>query len=115
VPDKKKCSSGGHWGVYRVATDEKGTLVAEPHPRDPNPTPLINSAVAASQHLDSRVMAPVVRKGWLDNGPTGTGAGRGGEPFVQVTWEQATELVAAELKRIYDDFGPSSIYAGSYG
>lgn len=115
VPDKNKCSSGGHWGVYRVATDEKGTLVAEPHPRDPNPTPLINSAVAASQHLDSRVMAPVVRKGWLDNGPTGTGAGRGGEPFVQVTWEQATELVAAELKRVYDDFGPSSIYAGSYG
>ncbi len=115
MSDRKIFSSGGHWGVFRVSNDETGTLVAEPHTRDPNPTPLIDSAVSASQNLNSRVMAPMVRKGWLDNGPTGTGSGRGGEPFVQVSWEQATELVAEELKRVYDNFGPSSIYAGSYG
>ena len=83
--NKNKKSSGGHWGVFYVSDSPAGKLVAEPHPRDPNPTKLIDSSVAASQHLDSRVIAPMVRKGWLDNGPTGTGRGRGGEAFVQVS------------------------------
>ena len=113
--NKNKKPSGGHWGVFYVSDSPTGKLVAEPHPRDPNPTKLIDSSVAASQHLNSRVIAPMVRKGWLDNGPTGTGRGRGGEAFVQVSWKEAIELVAGELKRVYGEFGPSSIYGGSYG
>jgi biotin/methionine sulfoxide reductase len=112
-------NTGGHWGVFKVAVGDDGVLSAQPSPSDPNPPPLIGSAVAANS-AESRVLAPMVRKGWLENGPpTGnaesTGAGRGGEPFVEVSWEKATELVTGELGRLYDSFGPSSIYAGSYG
>lgn len=111
--------TGGHWGVFSVEVDGAGGMSAMPSPADPDPTPLIGSAVAANS-AESRVLSPMVRKGWLENGPlTGntesTGAGRGGEPFVEVSWEKATELVTGELQRLYDDFGPSSIYAGSYG
>ncbi|MBK19431.1 MAG: Asp-tRNA(Asn)/Glu-tRNA(Gln) amidotransferase GatCAB subunit C [Rhodospirillaceae bacterium] len=115
MSDRKKFSSGGHWGVFDVTQNNDGILVAEPHARDPNPTPLIDSAVAASQNTASRVLAPMVRKTWLESGPTGNGAGRGAEPFVKVSWDQATELVANELSRIYENFGPEAIYAGSYG
>jgi biotin/methionine sulfoxide reductase len=110
---KQEFSTGGHWGVFKVAVDEDGGLEAKPFPSDPDPTPLIGSALAANS--ESRIQTPMVRKGWLDNGPTGTGAGRGAEPFVPVSWDVATELVAAELRRISEAHGPSAIYGGSYG
>ena len=115
----REFNTGGHWGVFKVAVDESGALSASPFPTDPDPTPLIDSAVAANG-AESRVRAPMVRRGWLENGPhTGnknsTGAGRGAEPFVEVSWETAIALVASELQRLYDSFGASSIYAGSYG
>jgi biotin/methionine sulfoxide reductase len=107
-------NTGGHWGVFRVAVDDAGAMTAIPSPKDPDPTPLIGSAVAANA-ASSRVLAPMVRKGWLENGPENTGAGRGGEPFVEVSWDKAIELVSGELQRLYDAYGPSSIYGGSYG
>ncbi len=46
----------------------------------------------------------------------GPGAkGRGGEPFVAVTWDEVLERIAAELSRVRDDFGNSAIFGGSYG
>jgi biotin/methionine sulfoxide reductase len=55
-----------------------------------------------------------VREGWLKVGP-GRGEGRGGEPFVPVSWERALDLVAAELARVKRDHGHDAIMAGSQG
>lgn len=113
--EKQSFMTGGHWGVFRVHVENGKGVGATPFASDPNPSALVDSAIAANHHDASRVLRPMVRKGWLENGPVGTGAGRGGEPFVPVSWDKAIDLVADELTRIRDTHGPSSIYAGSYG
>ena len=55
-----------------------------------------------------------MREGWLKDGP-GSGAGRGREPFVPVSWERALDLVAGELLRVKRDHGHDAIMAGSQG
>jgi len=114
MADRHEFKTGGHWGLFTVRVEDGKGVGAIPYKSDPNPPALISSAIAAN-HDESRILQPIVRKGWLEDGPTGTGAGRGGEPFVAVSWDQATALVADELTRVRDEYGPSSIYAGSYG
>jgi biotin/methionine sulfoxide reductase len=70
------------------------------------------ASIPAMVHSPLRIARPMVRKGWLDNGP---GAGRGKEPFVAVDWDHALDLVAGELTRIRDTHGPGAILGGSQG
>jgi biotin/methionine sulfoxide reductase len=60
------------------------------------------------------VLRPAIRQGWLENGP-GSGQGRGEEPFIEVSWERALDLVSDELRRVYSEHGPESVYGCSYG
>ena len=106
--------SGSHWGVFDVDVRDGRAAAARASAADPDPTPLIDSFITAV-HDETRVQRPMVRKGWLDNGPGAGGAGRGAEPFVAVEWDTAIDLVSAELRRVRDGFGPEAIYAGSYG
>jgi biotin/methionine sulfoxide reductase len=63
----------------------------------------------------TRVRFPAVRETYLEKGVRSNRAGRGGEPFVRVTWDRAIDLVAAELERVKRDHGNEAIFAGSYG
>ena len=72
-------------------------------------------AMPAAVHDEARVAAPMVRQGYLRDGPKGGGAGRGREPFVKVSWEQALDLVADELTRVKEEHGNQAIFGGSYG
>jgi len=60
-----------------------------------------------------------VRESYLAHGPgasvRGSGASRGREPFVQVSWEHALDLVAGELDRIRRAHGHAAIMGGSQG
>jgi biotin/methionine sulfoxide reductase len=101
-----------HWGAFLV--DRAGEeLVIRPHPLDPDPSALLANVAEAPRHR-SRVLQPMVRRGWLERGP-GPDAGRGREPFVPVAWDRAFDLVSAELQRVRDVHGNSAIYGGSYG
>src|SRR5207237_2779222 len=40
---------------------------------------------------------------------------RGREPFVEVSWDQALELVASELTRVRHSYGAAAIFGGSCG
>ena len=110
---EKTFHTGAHWGVFDVVVEDGRATAARPAAADPDPPPLIESFLGAAQN-DTRVQRPMVRKGWLENGP-GNGAGRGAEPFVAVDWDRALDLVSAELARVRDQFGHGAIYAGSYG
>ncbi len=56
----------------------------------------------------------MIRAGWLDRGP-GPDGHRGAEPFVPVSWPTAIDLLARELRRVYDAHGGRAVYGGSYG
>lgn len=92
-----------------------GRVVAlEPIAEDPEPS-AIGPGMPAALYDEARVLRPAVRRGWLEHGPPRDGAGRGAEPFVEVSWDEALDLVAAELARVRAEHGNRAIYAGSYG
>ncbi|NDZ15752.1 Asp-tRNA(Asn)/Glu-tRNA(Gln) amidotransferase GatCAB subunit C [Variovorax sp. WS11] len=101
-----------HWGVFRAGWKD-GTLTVRPHPDDPDPNPLIENLPAALRHR-ARVAAPMVRRGWLDDGP-GPDARRGRDEFVSMSWDEVLDRLAAELRRVKAQHGCEAIFGGSYG
>ncbi|MFA1644074.1 MAG: molybdopterin-dependent oxidoreductase, partial [Enterobacteriaceae bacterium] len=81
------------------------------------PTPYPNSlqtVVRDQVHSKTRVRWPMVRKGFLASPDNPQGV-RGEDEFVRVSWDDALALIDSQHKRIRDSYGPSSIFAGSYG
>ena len=105
-------SHSSHWGAFTVARSETGLSVL-PHPLDQNPSPLLANIPAAARH-SSRIARPLVRRGWLTNGPS-PDPSRGSDDFVAVPWDEALDLVATELKRVAGAYSPEAIFGGSYG
>lgn len=101
-----------HWGAYRVEVQNGKLVGVTPFERDPDPSPLIE-AMPEMVHHKCRIAQPMVRQGFLENGPHSDRAGRGVEPFVPVAWDQALDLVAAELTRIKSAHGNGAIYGVS--
>jgi len=102
-----------HYGTYAVETQGGRVQALHDFSQDPSPSE-IGKGIVDVLDGPTRIDSPMVRAGWLDNGP-GPSNGRGNEPFVKVSWQQAEKLVADELNRVKDQFGNQSIYAGSYG
>ena len=101
--------TGNHWGAG-ISETQNGRLVAvHPHPNDPNPSE-INRNIASSLNGRARVLRPAIRRGWLE----GDGI-RGQDSFVEVTWDDALDLIVAELTRVRKRYGNNAIFAGSYG
>lgn len=102
-----------HWGTYRVSVTDGQLTGVSPVEWDRNPSKIGESLPGAVQG-SSRVRRPAVRLGFLQNG-SASRDGRGREPFVEVSWEEALALVARELTRVKREAGNEAIYAGSYG
>jgi biotin/methionine sulfoxide reductase len=102
-----------HWGAYGVREHPDGRIEVTAHPGDPAPSPLLGNVAGALRHA-TRVARPAVRRGWLEHGP-GPSDRRGHEPFVEVGWDRALDLVAAELTRVREAAGNEAIFGGSYG
>ncbi|MGL6236457.1 MAG: molybdopterin-dependent oxidoreductase [Segniliparus sp.] len=102
-----------HWGTFQVETDGRDVSRVHPYPLDPDPSPLLGNIPGSITHR-SRIRGPAVRRGWLEHGP-GPSDRRGADEFVSVTWDEATELLAAEVRRVIDAHGNGAIYGGSYG
>lgn len=101
-----------NWGAYEVETDGQEITAVHAFAKDPDPSPIGQSLKAVRK---SRVMRPAIRESWYRHGP-GSGRGRRGhEPFVEVDWEVALDLVAAEIDRVRTTHGNQAIYGGSYG
>src|SRR5882757_2225755 len=106
-------TSLAHWGAF-VADIRDGDIASvRADDGDEDPSPLLGNLPGSLRHT-SRVTGPAVRRGWLDNGP-GPSSRRGADEFVAVSWDELTELLADELRRIVDTHGNEAIYGGSYG
>jgi biotin/methionine sulfoxide reductase len=101
-----------HWGVFS-ARMHGGELEVRPHAGDPDPNEIIQNFPAALRHR-ARIAQPMVRRGWLENGP-GPDDRRGRDDYVPMSWDAVLDLLGKELARVRDDHGPGAIFGGSYG
>ena len=114
MSEVKRVPHCSHWGAYTILVEDDRIVGVEPFEHDPAPSPIIHS-VAEWANPERRVLRPMVRSGWLDKREKSDRRGRGREKFVPVSWDEATTLVAEEVRRVAGTFGNASIFAGSYG
>src|SRR6516225_11435410 len=105
-PSSGALPHSSHWGAFAVLRRGDGIEIV-PHPRDPDPSPLLGNIPAAVSHR-ARIARPMVRRGWLERGP-GADSRRGRDDFIPLPGPRALDLVAAELRRVYAAYGPRSI------
>jgi biotin/methionine sulfoxide reductase len=101
-----------HWGPFIVDSEDDEIVAVHGHPDDPDPSPIGDSLRHVKQN---RVARPAVRRSWLEEGPGARPDLRGIDPYIEVDWQTAFDLVAAELVRVRDEHGHSAIFGGSYG
>lgn len=101
-----------NWGAYEVETDGRDITAVHPFAKDPDPSPIGQSLKAVRR---SRVARPSIRESWFRNGPGSNPERRGWEPFVEVEWDVALDVLAAELDRVRTEHGNQAIFGGSYG
>lgn len=102
---------GSHWGFYR----HDGTSGAlSPLKGDPDPVDF-GTALTADRLAPCRILKPAVRRSYLEHGPGHRSGRRGAEAFVEVSWDEALDLVAKEIRRVRDEHGGEAIFSGSYG
>lgn len=100
-----------HWGAFEVDVEGDRVVAARPFSQDPNPH-AIPAILPAAIHHRSRVARPAFRRGWLENRAR---SGRGSDDFVDLPWDEALDIAAAEIGRIRDIYGNDAIFGGSYG
>lgn len=106
--------SGSHWGVFTANVQDGTWASIEPWAGDPHPSHQL-AGVMDSVYSPSRIKYPMVRKAYLEGGPGASPETRGADDFVRVSWDEALDLVAAELKRVSETYGPGGVFGGSYG
>ena len=111
--DEGDIITASRWGVVRGHV--QGGKLVRVTPFEHDYAPSVN--LPGLRHLPyspSRIRYPMVREGYLKKGPASR-ANRGKEKFVRVSWEKALNLVASEMTRVYENYGPSAVFGRSYG
>ena len=103
-----------HWGIYEIERSDAHGVALRTYRNDPDANP-IGLHLLDDSLTRLRVQRPAVRKGWLMGGPGARTAGRGEDPFIEVDWSTATDLVAGEIERVRTEHGNAAIFGGSYG
>ena len=106
--------SASHWGLFRGKVEGGVFKEIKPYEGDKRPSKIL-PGVLDVVNSPSRIKYPMVRAGYLKDGPKSDRSKRGADEYVRVTWDQALDLVAEEMKRVAEDHGPSSLFVGSYG
>ena len=60
----------------------------------------------------ARIKYPMKRKGWSPDNPNGEM--RGKDEWERISWEEALDYIAAELKKTYENYGPRSVFGAAY-
>ncbi|AZG16493.1 molybdopterin-dependent oxidoreductase [Cupriavidus pauculus] len=103
-----------HWGAFTAVVEDGRLIACEPFAADPDPSPLLD-AIVPMVYSPTRIRAPMVRRGWLARRESSDGHARGRDDFVEVSWDDALDLVAGEIARVRGTYGPSGVFGGSYG
>ena len=134
-----------HFGVLKAESDGRQLRNSRAWAQDPDPRPIIHNVASSQHHATRVLRPAVRRgylehgPGRADRlaapSPNGTSSStetgqdtpgaadssigpsteRGSDEFVEVSWDEALDLVAAELARVYRDHGSRAVYGESYG
>jgi trimethylamine-N-oxide reductase (cytochrome c) len=113
APATGEVLSGSHWGAFRAKVEGGRFVSLRPWEKDPHPVPEL-AGVQDIVYSPSRIKYPMVRRAYLEHGPGSANETRGNGDFVRVGWDQALDLVAAQIK-LNQAIGPWTIYGGSLG
>lgn len=111
---EKRYPSLAHWGAFTAVVRDNRLVACEPFDRDPAPSAILES-MPETVHSSLRVARPAVRRDWLNKREASDRSLRGKQPFVEVSWNRALQLVAEEIARVRNDYGHEAIFGGSYG
>ncbi len=109
-----KIHHSAHWGAFYAEVGDGRVTATTPIKHDGDPSPILEG-IAEAVHSKNRVASPMVRESWLKHGYKAGGKRRGAEPFVAIPWDEALDLVEAEILRVKAEHGNEAIFAGSYG
>lgn len=111
---KRRRQTVTHWGAYYPVVRDGKLIEMSGFDIDPHPSPIGQNMVGCHDHA-TRISKPSIRKGFYENGLRSDTTARGAQAFVEVSWEQAEQIVSDVLAKTRRDHGNESIYAGSYG
>lgn len=111
TPDRKTRVTSSHWGAIEVVTEGNRIVEARAFEQDPGPSK-IPAIIPQAVHHRTRVARPAVRRGWLRDRDRTL---RGQDEFVELPWDEALDIAAAELDRVRKTHGNEAIFGGSYG
>lgn len=106
--------TGSHWGAFWASVKDGRWTAIKPWEKDPYPSKQLEG-ILDSVYSPTRIKYPMVRRAFLEKGPGAAVEDRGKGDFVRVSWDQALTLVVNELKRVKETYGPTGVFAGSYG
>jgi biotin/methionine sulfoxide reductase len=106
-------ASLAHWGAFSANVIDDEIASVTPIAGDSDPSPLLGNLPGSLRH-ESRIAGPAIRRGWLHGGP-GPSRCRGADEFIAVEWDELTDVLSNELRRVVDLYGNAAIYGGSYG
>ena len=103
-----------HWGLFTAEVTGGRLVRTLPFSRDPYPNRMV-TVMADLVYSPNRVKFPMIRQGFYRDRSKSDPSARGKEPFVRVSWDEALDIVAGELRRVKTQYGNRAIYGGSYG
>ena len=106
--------TAAHWGTYKIIKDKGKRFKLFPFEQDKDPS-VIGRGIETALTSSARIRKPAFRRGWLEKNQHHKNIKRGEDQFIEVSWEDAFELVSKDIKRVISNYGNESIYAGSYG
>ncbi|MDQ2682382.1 MAG: molybdopterin-dependent oxidoreductase, partial [Chloroflexota bacterium] len=108
-----RVTHSSHWGAFEAVVENGSVTGVVPWAGDQHPSPLLANIPGSTEHK-ARISQPHVRAGWLRDG-SGPSDRRGSDELVPVSWDEALDLAATELRRVIEAHGNRAIYGGSYG
>lgn len=114
APRNGRFLSTSHFGAFEAVVENGRLIETRAFEKDPVPSPMVGN-FPGILYDRSRVLRPAIRQSWLEQGPGANTDARGAEPFIEVPWDEALDMVAAELTRVKETYGNESIYGASYG
>ncbi|MEC4176762.1 molybdopterin-dependent oxidoreductase [Adlercreutzia sp. R7] len=98
--------------VVRQKTDDTGEDTDE----NPQNRCCVRGRMSRQRYMGAdRLKYPMKRKNWQPGGVDFHGELRGRDEWERISWDEALDLVAGEVKRIMDNHGPKSFFCGVSG